>query len=79
MGHRARRHAVPVDVVWRRGTPRDGTAPLSLYGYGAYEYSRPPWFSIARLSFLDRGGVWALAHPRAAASWAGAGTWTASC
>jgi oligopeptidase B len=30
---------VPVDVVWRRGTPRDGTAPLSLYGYGAYEYS----------------------------------------
>ncbi|HEY8094161.1 MAG TPA: prolyl oligopeptidase family serine peptidase, partial [Acidimicrobiales bacterium] len=55
---------VPVDVVWRRDTPRDGTAPLSLYGYGAYEYSRPPWFSIARLSFLDRGGVWALAHPR---------------
>ena len=56
--------SVPVDVVWRRDTPRDGTAPLSLYGYGAYEYSRPPWFSIARLSFLDRGGVWALAHPR---------------
>ena len=55
---------VPVDLVWKRGTPRDGTAPLSLYGYGAYEYSRPPWFSIERLSFLDRGGVWALAHPR---------------
>ena len=55
---------VPVDVVWRRSTPRDGTAAVSLYGYGAYEYSLPPWFSIARLSFLDRGGVWALAHPR---------------
>jgi oligopeptidase B len=55
---------VPVDAVWRRGTPLDGTAPLSLYGYGAYEYSRPPWFAIDRLSYLDRGGVWALSHPR---------------
>jgi oligopeptidase B len=55
---------VPVDVVWHKDTPIDGTAALSLYGYGAYEYSRPPWFSIARLSLLDRGGVWALAHPR---------------
>ena len=55
---------VPVDVVWRRDTPLDGTAALSLYAYGAYEYSRPPWFSIDRLSLLDRGGVWALAHPR---------------
>ena len=69
---------VPVDVVWKRGTPRDGTAPLSLYGYGAYEYSRPPWFSIERLSFLDRGGVWALVHRVAAASSAGPGTSTAS-
>jgi oligopeptidase B len=34
------------------------------YAYGAYEYSLPPWFSIARLSLLDRGVVWALAHPR---------------
>ena len=55
---------VPLDVVWRRDTPRDGTAPLLMYGYGAYEYSCPPWFSIARLSLLDRGGMWALAHPR---------------
>ena len=55
---------VPVDVVSRRDTPLDGTAALSLYAYGAYEYSRPPWFSIVRLSLLDRGGVWALAHPR---------------
>ena len=55
---------VPVDLVWQRGTPRDGTAPLVLYGYGSYEYSMAPWFSIARLSLLDRGVVWALAHPR---------------
>jgi oligopeptidase B len=55
---------VPVDVVWRRDTPRDGTAPLSLYAYGAYEASIPPWFSVARLSLLDRGVVWGLVHPR---------------
>ena len=55
---------VPVDVVHRRTTPLDGTAPAVLYGYGAYEHSMAPWFSIARLSLLDRGVVWALAHPR---------------
>ncbi|MEY2966407.1 MAG: hypothetical protein RLY50_457 [Actinomycetota bacterium] len=55
---------VPVDVVRRRDTPVDGTAPAVLYAYGAYEASMPPWFSVARLSLLDRGWVWALAHPR---------------
>ena len=55
---------VPVDLVWRRGTPRDATAPVLLYGYGSYEASMAPWFSVARLSLLDRGWVWALAHPR---------------
>lgn len=55
---------VPVDIVRRRSTPLDGTAPLCLYGYGSYEVSLPPWFSVARLSLLDRGAVWALAHPR---------------
>lgn len=55
---------VPVDVAHRRTTPLDGTAPVVLYGYGAYEYSVAPWFSIPRLSLLDRGVVWALAHPR---------------
>ncbi len=55
---------VPVDVVHHRDTPQDGTAPCLLYAYGAYEASLPPWFSVARLSLLDRGWVWALAHPR---------------
>ena len=44
--------------------PLDGTAPGVIYGYGAYEASMPPWFSVARLSLLDRGFVWALVHPR---------------
>ncbi len=56
--------AVPVDIVRRAGTPVDGSARCLLYGYGSYEASMPPWFSVARLSFLDRGGVWALVHPR---------------
>ena len=55
---------VPVDIVRHASTPLDGTAPGVLYGYGAYEASLAPWFSVARLSLLDRGYVWALAHPR---------------
>ncbi|MEM1333875.1 MAG: S9 family peptidase [Actinomycetota bacterium] len=56
--------SVPVDVVHHVDTPFDGTAACCLYGYGSYEASLPPWFSVARLSLLDRGVVWALAHPR---------------
>jgi oligopeptidase B len=56
--------AVPVDVVHRTDLPTNGTAPCVVYGYGAYEASMPPWFSVARLSLVDRGWVWALAHPR---------------
>jgi oligopeptidase B len=55
---------VPFDIVWRKGTPLDGTAACVLYGYGSYELSMAPWFSIPRLSLLDRGVVWALGHPR---------------
>ena len=55
---------VPLDIVHHVDTPLDATAPGVLYGYGAYEASMPPWFSVARLSLLDRGFVWALAHPR---------------
>ncbi len=55
---------IPVDIVRHVDTARDGTAPGVIYAYGSYEISTPPWFSIARLSLLDRGWVWALAHPR---------------
>jgi oligopeptidase B len=55
---------VPISLVARKGVPRDGTAPLVLYGYGSYEYSYDPYFSIARLSLLDRGVVYAIAHVR---------------
>lgn len=56
--------SVPIDVVRHVDTPIDGTAAACLYGYGSYEASMPPWFSVARLSLLDRGMIWALAHPR---------------
>jgi oligopeptidase B len=55
---------VPIDIVRHVDTPTDGTAPCLVYGYGSYESSVPTWFSVARLSYLDRGGIWALVHPR---------------
>jgi len=55
---------VPVSLVCRKGTPRDGSAPCLLYGYGSYEHSIDPSFSISRLSLLDRGFVYAIAHIR---------------
>ena len=55
---------VPIDYVRHRNTALNGSAPCLMYVYGAYEISTPPWFSIARLSLLDRGWIWALAHPR---------------
>ncbi|MFR9777766.1 S9 family peptidase [Micromonospora sp. MS34] len=55
---------VPISLVCRTGTPRDGSAPCVIYGYGSYEASIDPWFSIARLSLLDRGVIFAVAHIR---------------
>ncbi|GAA3449532.1 S9 family peptidase [Dactylosporangium matsuzakiense] len=55
---------VPISIVARKGTPRDGSAPATLYGYGSYESSMDPWFSIPRLSLLDRGVIFAIAHIR---------------
>jgi oligopeptidase B len=55
---------VPVDVVRHVDTPVDGSAPCVVYAYGSYEASLPPWFSVARLSLLDRGATWVLVHPR---------------
>jgi oligopeptidase B len=56
--------AIPISLVCRRGTRRDGASPLLLYGYGSYEASSDPGFSIPRLSLLDRGFVFAIAHVR---------------
>jgi oligopeptidase B len=55
---------VPISIVCRKGTARDGSAPCLLYGYGSYEHSIDPGFSITRLSLLDRGFVFAIAHIR---------------
>ncbi|HKS98396.1 MAG TPA: S9 family peptidase [Rugosimonospora sp.] len=55
---------VPISLVCRKGTPRDGSAPCVLYGYGSYEASMDPWFSIPRLSLVDRGVLFAIAHIR---------------
>ncbi|HEY6265460.1 MAG TPA: S9 family peptidase, partial [Candidatus Acidoferrum sp.] len=55
---------VPLSVVYRRDTPRDGSAPLLLYGYGSYGISVPVNFSSNRLSLLNRGVIYAVAHVR---------------
>jgi oligopeptidase B len=55
---------VPVSLVYRKGTPLDGSAPVLLYGYGSYGASMPASFSTARLSLVDRGFIYAIAHIR---------------
>ena len=56
--------AVPVSVVYRNDYVKDAKAPLYVYGYGAYGYAIPPGFSTVRLSLLDRGFAYAIAHIR---------------
>jgi oligopeptidase B len=55
---------VPISLVYRRDTPRDGSAPMLLVGYGAYGYPYPTGFSHSRVSLLDRGMIYAIAHVR---------------
>ncbi|GAM98722.1 protease II [alpha proteobacterium U9-1i] len=55
---------VPVTVLMKRDTPLDGSAPLLLYGYGAYGWATEADFSIRRLSLVDRGWIYAIAHVR---------------
>src|SRR6202020_2325249 len=55
---------IPVTVAYRRGLRRDGSAPVLLYGYGAYEACSWPEFSVITPSLLDRGFVYAIAHVR---------------
>lgn len=55
---------VPVSIVYPKDFPRDGSGKLYLYAYGAYGYAIPPGFSTSRMSFLDRGMAFAIAHIR---------------
>lgn len=55
---------VPVSIVYKKGMKRDGGNPLVLYGYGSYGASMDAYFSSSRLSLLDRGFIWAIAHIR---------------
>jgi oligopeptidase B len=55
---------VPLSIVRRADIPLDGSAPALLYGYGSYEASMDPGFAVSRLSLLDRGIVYAIAHVR---------------
>lgn len=55
---------VPVSLLYRKDTPLDGSAPVLLYGYGSYGISMPASFSTGRLSLVDRGFVYAIAHIR---------------
>lgn len=55
---------IPISLVYRKGFKRDGKQPLLLYGYGSYGHSMEPYFSSTRLSLLDRGFAFAIAHIR---------------
>lgn len=55
---------VPISIVYKKGTNLDGKAPLLLYAYGSYGSSMDPTFSSSRLSLLDRGFIYAIAHIR---------------
>ena len=55
---------VPISIVYKKGFPRDGKGPLFLYGYGSYGFGTPATFSSSRVSLLDRGMAFAIAHIR---------------
>jgi len=55
---------VPLSIVYRKGTKKDGQNPLLLYGYGSYGFSIDAGFASPRLSLIDRGFIYAIAHVR---------------
>jgi len=55
---------VPISIVYRKSLARDGTHPAYLEGYGSYGITIEPYFLGTRFAWLDRGGVWAVCHPR---------------
>ncbi len=55
---------IPISIVYKKGFEQNSQQPLLLYAYGSYGSSVDPWFSATRLSLLDRGFAWAIAHIR---------------
>lgn len=55
---------VPISIVYRKGIQKNGKNPLLLYAYGSYGYTITPYFSTTRLTLLDRGFIYAIAHIR---------------
>ena len=55
---------IPISLVYRKGVKKNAKSPLLLNGYGSYGYSSDPYFSTVRLSLLDRGFIYAIAHVR---------------
>ena len=55
---------IPISLVYRKGAPRKDGSPMLLYGYGSYGYALPVGFASMRMSLLDRGVVFAIAHVR---------------
>lgn len=55
---------IPVSLIYKKGMKKDGSNPLYLYGYGSYGINIEPYFSVSRVSLLDRGFVYAIAHIR---------------
>jgi len=55
---------IPISIVYKKNIKKDGKDPLLLYGYGSYGYSMDPYFNSVRLSLLDRGFIYAIAHVR---------------
>ncbi|MYM21817.1 prolyl oligopeptidase family serine peptidase [Duganella sp. FT135W] len=55
---------VPMSIIYRKGTKLDGSNPTLLYGYAAYGMTEEPRYSLYRLAWLNRGGIWAVANPR---------------
>ena len=56
--------AIPISLVYKKGLVKNGGSPLLLYGYGSYGINSEPYFSSNRLSLLDRGFIYAIAHIR---------------
>ncbi len=70
---------IPVSIVYRKDTPRQGASPMLLYGYGSYGACMDPGFSSDRLSLLDRGFVYGIAHVRGGGELGKSGMTMANC